>query len=153
MQCHTPSLTNILLLFCPLSNSSLSLSLCTLPTLPCPVSGCSMPPTSFSSPDSLRVLQWNARGRRVRSAELLHFISLHLVHPVCMQESNLNWSFFRIPGYCALQLNRTNSWSSILSPDDHHASGNVIIFVRLGLFFSELFISSFSLCLTPTLTV
>ena len=55
-------------------------------------------------PDSLRVLQWNARGLRARSTELLHFISSHPVDLICIQESNLNLSFsFRILGYSALR--------------------------------------------------
>ena len=40
-------------------------------------------------PNSLRVLQWNAGGLRVRSTELLHFISSHPVDLICIQESNL----------------------------------------------------------------
>ena len=96
-------------------------------------------------PDSLRVLQWNAGGLRARSTELLHFLSSHPVDVICIQESNLNSSSsFRIPGFSALRSDRTNSQSDILSPDATHASGDVIIFVRQGLSFSELSISSLS---------
>ena len=61
-----------------------------------------------------------------------------------MHKSNLNSSsFFRIPGFSALQFDRTHSLSGIISPNAKHASGGVIIFVRQGLSFSEL--STFSL--------
>ena len=60
-----------------------------------------------------------------------------------IQESNLN-SSFRIPGFSALRSDCTHSRSSILSRDATHASGGVVIFVRQGLFFSELFTSSLS---------
>ena len=57
----------------------------------------------------------------------------------------LNWSSsFRIAGFSALRSDRTHSRSGILSPDATHASGGVVIFVRQGLFFSELFTSSLS---------
>ena len=103
------------------------------------------PPASSPLPDSLRVLQWNAGGLRDRSTELLHFLSSHPVDLICIQESNLNSSFFfRIPGFSALRSDRTQSRSGILSPDATHASGGVIIFVKQGLSFSELSTSSFS---------
>ena len=103
-----------------------------------------MPPAS-SPPDSLRVLQWNAGGLRARSTELLHFLSSHPVDLICIQESNLNSSsFFRIPGCSVLRSDRTHSRSGILSRDATHASGGVIIFVRQGLSFSELSISTLS---------
>ena len=58
--------------------------------------------------DSLRVLQWNAGGLRVRNIELLHFISSHLVD-VCIQEFNFDLSFFfQIPGFSALRSDRTH---------------------------------------------
>ena len=108
----------------------LAVLLCLLPPLP---------------PDSLRVLQWNAGGLRARSTELLHFLSSHPVDLVCIQESNLNSSSsFRIPGFSALHSDRTHSRSGILSSDTTHASGGVVIFVRQGLSFSELFTSSLS---------
>ena len=44
----------------------------------------------------------------------------------------------------ALRSDRTHSRSGILSPDDPHASGGVIIFVRQGLSFSKLITYSFS---------
>ena len=96
-------------------------------------------------PDSLRVLQWNARGLQARSTELLHFLSSHPVDLICIQESNLNSSsFFRIPGFSALRSDRTYSRSGILSSDTTHASGGVVIFVRQGLSFSQLSTSSLS---------
>ena len=97
-------------------------------------------------PDSLRVLQWNARGLRAKSTKLLHFLLSHPVHLICIQESNLNSSSsFRIPGFSALRSDRTHSRSGILSRDATHASGGVISFVRQGLSFSELSTSSLSL--------
>ena len=118
--------------------------LCTLTTVPC-----SWPPfyTSclLSTPDSLRVFQWNAGGLRTRSTELLHFLSSHPVDLICIQESNLNSSSsFRIPGFSALRSDRTHSRSGILSPDATHDSGGVVTFVRQGLSFSELSTSSLS---------
>ena len=105
----------------------------------------STPPSSTSLPDSLRVLQWNAGGLRARSTELLHFFSSHPVDLICIQESNLNSSSsFRIPGFSALRSDRTHSRSGILSSDTTHASGDVVIFVRKGLPFSELSTSSLS---------
>ena len=103
-------------------------------------------PPAFSPPDSLRVLQWNAGGLRARSTELLHFLSSHPVDLICIQESNLNSSTsFRIPGFSALRSDRTHSRPGILSSDTTHASGGAVIFVRQGLFFSELSTSSLSL--------
>ena len=56
-----------------------------------------------------------------------------------LQESNLNLSSsFRILGFSALRSDHTHSRSGILSLDATHASGNVVIFVRQGLSFSEL---------------
>ena len=92
-------------------------------------------------PDSLRVLQWNARDLRARSTELLHFLASHSFDLICIQESNLNSSFSsRI--LCSA-FDRTHSRSGILSRDATHASGGVVIFVRQGLSCSEL--STFSL--------
>ena len=90
-------------------------------------------------PNSLRVLlQWNAGSLRIRSTELLHFISSHPVDLICIQESNLALSSsFQIPEFYTLQSDCTHSRSSIFSTDVIDASG-VIIFVRQGLFFSEL---------------
>ena len=106
----------------------------------------STPPHHLSSPDSLRVFQWNAGGLRARSTELLHFLSSHPVDLICIQESNLNSSSsFQIPGFFALRSDRTHSQSGILSPDTTHASGGIAIFVRQGLSFSELSTSSLSL--------
>ena len=96
--------------------------------------------------NSLRVLQWNAGGLRARSTKLLHFISSHPVDLIYIQESNLNLSSsFRIPGFSALQSHGTHSRSGIFSTDVADASGSVIIFVKQGLFFSELSTSSLSL--------
>ena len=105
----------------------------------------STPPASSPTPDSLRVLQWNAGGLRGRSTELLHFLSSYLVDFICIQESNLNSSSsFRISGFSALRSDRTHSRSGILSPDATLASGGIVIFVRQGLSFSELSTSSLS---------
>ena len=105
----------------------------------------SAPPASTPSPDSLRVLQWNAGGLRARSTELLHFLSSHPVDLICIQESNLSSSFsFQIPGFSALRSDRTHSRSGILSSDAAHAGGGVVIFVRQGLSFSELSSSTLS---------
>ena len=104
----------------------------------------SVPPAS-TPPDSLRDLQWNAGVIRARSTELLHFLSSHPVDLICIQESNLNSSSsFRIPGFSALHSDRTHSRSGILSSDDTHASGCVVIFIKQGLSFSELSTSSLS---------
>ena len=105
----------------------------------------STPPASSPPPDSLRVLQWNAGGLRARSTELLHFLSSHPVDLICIQKSDLNSSSsFQIPGFSALRSDRTHSRSGILFPDATHASSGVVIFVRQGLSFSELSISSLS---------
>ena len=101
------------------------------------------PGFSSASPDSLRVLQWNAGGLQARSNKLLHILSSHPVDLICIQESNLN-SSFRIPGFSALRSDRTHSRSGILSSDTTHASGDVVIFVRQGLSFSELSTPTFS---------
>ena len=101
---------------------------------------------SLSLPNSVRVLQWNAGGLQARSTKLLHFISSHSIDFIYIQESNLNLSSsFRIPGFSALQSHGTHSRSGIFSADIADASGGVIIFVKQGLFFSELFTSSLSL--------
>ena len=95
-------------------------------------------------PDTLRIFQWNASDLLARSTELLHFLSSHPVDLIYIQESNLNSSSsFRIPGFSALRSDRTHSRSGILSRDATHASNDVIIFIRQGLFLSEL--SNFSL--------
>ena len=109
------------------------------PSPPTLAPGCPSTPPASSPPDSLRVLEWNGGGLRARSTELLHFLSTHPVDRICIQESNLNSSSsFRIPGFSALRSDRTHSRSGILSRDDTHASGGIIIFVRQGLSFSEL---------------
>ena len=81
--------------------------------------------------NSHRVLQWNAGGLLARSTELQHFISSRSVSFICIQESNLNLSFFLgIPGFSALRSDGTHSRSDIFSTDVTDASGGVIIFVR-----------------------
>ena len=91
----------------------------------------SAPPASTIPPDSLRVLQWNARGLQARSTELLYFLSSHPIDLICIQESNLNLSSsFWIPGFSVLRSDRTHSRSGILSSDTTHASSSVVIFVR-----------------------
>ena len=101
---------------------------------------------SLPLPNSPRVLQWNAGGLRARSTKLIHFISSHLVDLIYIQESNLNLSSsFRIHGFCALRSHGTHSRFDIFSTDVADASGGVIIFVKQGLFSSELSTSSLSL--------
>ena len=98
---------------------------------------------SLSLPNSLRVLQWNAGGLRARRTKLIHFISSHPVDLIYIQETNLNLSSsFRIPGFSALQSHGTHSRFGIFPIDVADASGGVIIFVKQGLFFSELSTSS-----------
>ena len=100
---------------------------------------------SLFLPNSLRVLQWNARGLRARRNKLIHFISSHPVDLIYIQESNFNLSSsFRIPGFYALGSHGTHSRSGIFSSDVADASGGVIIFVKQGLSFSELSTSSLS---------
>ena len=120
------------------------LPLCPLTSIPC--SWLSFCASCFLSPRLSQILQWNAGGLRARSTKLLHFLSSHPVDLICIQESNLNSSSsFRIPGFSALRSDRTHSRSGIVSPDATYASGNVVIFIRQGLSFSELSTSSFSL--------
>ena len=57
---------------------------------------------------------------------------------------NLNSLPLRIPGFSALQCKCSHSRSGILFPDDPHASGDVIIFIRQVLSFSDLSTSSLS---------
>ena len=100
---------------------------------------------SLSLPNFLRVFQLSAGGLRARSTKLIHFISSHPVDLIYILKSNLNLSFsFRIPGFSALQSHGTHSQSGIFSTDVADASGGVIIFIKQGLFFSELSTSSFS---------
>ena len=107
----------------------------------------------FIPPASSSYLQYNAGRLRTRSAERLHYISLYLVDFIFIQGSNINSSSsFRILGYFALRSDRTHSRSGILSPDDPHASGGLIIFVSQGLSFYKLSTSSpLFLCLNPSL--
>ena len=126
--------------------SAQSVSSPSAPSPPPFAPGCPSASLTFSPPpDSLRVLQGNAGGLQARSTELLHFLSAHLVDLICIQESNLNSSSsFRIPGFSTLRSDRTRPCSGIFSRNATHASGGVIIFVRLGLSFSELSTSSLS---------
>ena len=136
-----PSSSNFLSPFCPFC----IFSLCPLTTIPCFwlsfYTSCFLFP-----PDSLTVLQWNAGILRARSTELLYFLSSRPVDLICIQESNLNpSSSFRIPGFSALQSDRTQSRSGILTRDATHASGGgVMLFVRKGLSFSKLSNSLFT---------
>ena len=120
------------------------------PSPPLHVPGCfSIPPASPFSPNFLRVLQRNDECLRASRTEL-QFISSDLVDLICIKESNLNSSsFFRIPGFSALQSDRSHSRSGILSLEATHAGG-VIIFIMQELSFSELSTSSL-LRFTPTL--
>ena len=104
-----------------------------------------------TSPDSLRVLQWNAGGLRARSTELLHFVSFHPVDLICIQESNLNSSSsFQIPEFSALCSDHTHARSGIFSPDPMHASGvSSFLSGRAYPFLNSL--PSFFRCSIPTL--
>ena len=122
------------------------LYLLSLPPTTVPCSRLSFYASCLLSPDSLRVLQWNAGGLQASSTKLLHLLSSHPVDLIYIQEYNLNSaSSFRISGFSALRSDCTHSRSGILSRDATHASGGVIIFVRQGLSFSELSTSSLSL--------
>ena len=100
---------------------------------------------SLPLPNSLRIFQWNGGGLQARSTKLLHFISSHPVNLIYIQESNLNLSSsFQILRFFALRSHGTHSRSGLFSTDVTDASGSVIIFVRQGLSFSELFTSSLS---------
>ena len=59
----------------------------------------SAPPASTPSPDSLRVLQWNAGGLRARSTELIHFLLSYPVDHICIQESNFSVFFLSSNSY------------------------------------------------------
>ena len=132
---HPTLIFKPLILFPPTLLSSPS-----APSPPPYAPGCFPLPPAFSSlPNSLRVFQWNAGGLQTRSTKLLHFISSHPIDLIYIQESNLNLSSsFQIPGFSALRSHGTHSRSGIFSTDVADASGGVIIFVRQGLFFSEL---------------
>ena len=122
------------------------LSYPSVPSLPSLAPGClSTLPASSSYPDSFRIFQWNAGGFRARSTEFLHFLLSHPVDLICIQESNLDLSSsFRIPGFSALQSDRTHSLHGILNPDATHASSSVIILVWQNLSFSEFYTSLFA---------
>ena len=104
-------------------------------------------------PDFLRVFQWNAEDLKTRSAKLLHFIPLHHVDLVCIQDSNINSSFsFRISGFPALRSDRTHSRSGIFSPDDPHPN-NVSSFSSGSAYPSLNFLPPLSLFFTLTLLI
>ena len=68
-------------------------------------------------------------------------------HPILLTLSvsrNPILTHLPLSGFSALRSDRIHSWSGILCSDTMHASGGVVIFVRQGLFFSELFTSSLS---------
>ena len=97
-------------------------------------------------PDLLRVVQWMARGLQARRTVLLYFISSHPVNLICILESNLNsFLFYQIPRFSALQSDYINFQSGILSPDDLHNNGSIVIFVRQVLSFEFSSLSHFSL--------
>ena len=73
------------------------------------------------------------------------FHSIPLTLPIAKKPNLNSSSFFRIPGFSTLRFDRTHSQSGILPQDAMHASGDVIIFFRQGLSFSELSTSSLSL--------
>ena len=76
-----PSPTNILPHFYPLYIFSLSLH------LPHPLLFLAVLLyllLTFPSPDSLRLLQWNTKNFRAKSAKLLHFMLLHFVDFICV---------------------------------------------------------------------
>ena len=74
--------------------------LCT--SSPPPASSCLSLHLLLSPPDSLRVLQWNARDIRAKSTELLLSLSSHPVNLICIQESNLNSSSSPNPRFSAI---------------------------------------------------
>ena len=97
-------------------------------------------------PNSLRVLQRNARDLQARSSKLLYSILSHPVDLIYIQESNLNLSSsLQIPGFSALQSDGSHSQSGIFSTDVTNASGGIIIFIKQGLSFPGLSTSSLSL--------
>ena len=110
-----------------------------------------LPPASSSSPGSFRVLQWNAKGLRAKSIELLHFVSLQPVYHICIQESNLN----SLPLFVSLE---TLLWD-LIAPTPGLAIFLLIIctpavassFLSDRAYPSLNFLSSFSLRLTTTL--
>ena len=73
---------------------------------------------------------------------LIHFLSIQPVDLIFIQESNL--THLPLSRFTALRSDRTHSRSGILSRDATHASNGVVIFVRWGISFSELSISSLS---------
>ena len=75
----------------------------------------------------------------------LNFYTLFCFIPLTLFVSrNLTLTHLPLSGFSALRCDGTHSRSGIFSADVTHASGCVIIFVRYGLFFSELSTSSLS---------
>ena len=95
----------------------------------------------FLPPDSLRALQWNAKG--LEPEALNYFTSFRRIPLTLSVSRNPPLTLLPLSGFSALRSDRTHSQSGILSRDATHASGSVIIFVRQGLSFSKLSTSSF----------
>ena len=88
----------------------------------------------------------NAGDLRAKTTKLLHFILSHPLDLICIQESNLNSSFFfPIPVFSALQSDPLTPGLafSLLMPRTLATASS--FFVRKGLSFSELSTSSLSL--------
>ena len=136
-----PSPSNLLSLSHPL----FIFSLCTLTTASCSWLFLFISCFCFPSLTSSGFFNGMLGDLQARNTELLYFIWSHPVNLICIQESNFNLSSsFRIPKFSALRSNGTHSQSGVFSTDITDASGGVIIFVRQGLSFSELFISFLS---------
>ena len=125
----------------PSASSSPSLATGCLSTLP----------ASSSSPDSLRVFQWNAGGLRDRSTKLLHFILSHPVDFICIQEFNFD-SFSSVGSLDSLLCNLVAPTPglafSLLLPHMLAASSSYLS----GRAYPSLnFLPPLFLCLTPTL--
>ena len=122
------------------------------PSQPPHVLGCfSIPPAFSFSPDTLRVLQWNAESLRARSTERLHFISSLSVNLICIQESKPNSSYsFQIPGFSALQSDRTHTRLAFFLPIPHKLAATSS-FPSGGAYSYLNFLPPLFLGLTPTL--
>ena len=105
----------------------------------------------LSSPDSLRVLQWNAGGLRARSTELVHFLSSHPVDLTASRNpilTHLPLSGFLDSLLCALIAPTLGLAFSLLMPSTVAAalslsSGRVYPFLN--------FLPPLFLCSIPTL--
>ena len=99
---------------------------------------------SSPSRNNLRILQWNANRIRPRRTELTHFLSQNQYDLIFVQESHLSSdSTFRIPGYKALQKNRsmTRRGTTIST---RNLGGGVLILVKSGLTLTSLSTQSLS---------